>query len=202
VFFFDSKMVFMNISPEKITGLILAGGRGRRVDNQDKGLLCLKAKPMIEHQLEWFSQQVDNVIISANRNIKKYESYGFPVIQDANLNETFPGPLEGLLQALKNCSTEWLFVQPVDMPMMPNDTLKQLCRRVKTKQKAYYLQSTKRSHYLSMLISKKSLSDLSDYLATDNRRVRGFLNEINAEAIELGLDEKCFDNLNELSDYL
>ena len=192
----------MNILSKQITGLILAGGRGRRVDEQDKGLLCLKGKLMIEHQLDWFSAQVDEIIISANRNIEKYQSYGFPVIQDSNTRENFPGPLEGLFQALKSSSTEWLFVQPVDMPMMPIDTLKLLCDRIKIKQKAYFLQSSKRSHYLSMLISKEALSDLADYLLMDNRRVRGFLNKISAEAININIDEKYFSNLNELSDYL
>jgi len=58
----------MTISTIQVSGLILAGGRGRRVAEQDKGLLTLHGKRMVERQLEWFSSQVENVKISANRN--------------------------------------------------------------------------------------------------------------------------------------
>ena len=51
-----------------ITGIILAGGLGRRMGNVDKGLQLLRGKPMVQHVLERFAPQVDEVLINANRN--------------------------------------------------------------------------------------------------------------------------------------
>jgi molybdenum cofactor guanylyltransferase len=192
----------MKISSDDVTGLILAGGRGRRVDEKDKGLLCLQSKPMVEHQLDWFSKQVKKILISANRNIEDYQSYGFPVLEDQNAEENFPGPLEGVLQALQNCTTNWLYVHPVDMPGLPNDVIEKLCQKLKKEENAYFLQSSERSHYLSMLLSIDNLPALRKYLEEGGKRVREFLHRVNAEAVDLGIDEKCFSNLNELTDYL
>ena len=36
-------------NPAEVTAAILAGGEGRRVDGQDKGLLPLAGKPLIAH---------------------------------------------------------------------------------------------------------------------------------------------------------
>jgi molybdopterin-guanine dinucleotide biosynthesis protein A len=191
----------MNILSENITGLILAGGRGQRVDEQDKGLLCLHGKPMVEHQLEWFSKQLMQVIISANRNIESYLPYGVPVLEDLNLDEKFPGPLEGVLRGLKASFTEWIYVQPVDMPMMPNNVIELLCCKINKRNKAYFLRTPERSHYLSMLLSQDAIPELTTYLAQGGKRVRGFLDKVNAEAVDLGINEKCFSNFNELSDY-
>jgi molybdopterin-guanine dinucleotide biosynthesis protein A len=39
-------------SPENITGLILAGGRGSRMGGVDKGLALLDGRPMVSHVLD------------------------------------------------------------------------------------------------------------------------------------------------------
>ena len=56
----------------KITGVILAGGQGRRMGGVDKGLRELRGKPMIEWVLERFAPQVDAVLINANQNLELY----------------------------------------------------------------------------------------------------------------------------------
>ena len=53
----------------KITGLVLAGGRGSRMGSVDKGLQHFKGKPMVVHVLARFQPQVDEILINANRSI-------------------------------------------------------------------------------------------------------------------------------------
>ena len=67
-----------------ITGLILAGGAGRRVGGADKGLLKYAGLTLIEHQIEWFKPQVKTLLISANRNISQYQNFGYSVLKDNN----------------------------------------------------------------------------------------------------------------------
>ena len=60
---------------ENITVVILAGGKGRRMGGQDKGLVSYKNHSLIKHVIDAISQQADNIIINANRNLQEYASY-------------------------------------------------------------------------------------------------------------------------------
>ena len=66
----------------EVTGVILAGGRGRRMGGEDKGLMMLNGLPLYQHVLQRLQPQVAGICISANRNIERYQQSGFPVISD------------------------------------------------------------------------------------------------------------------------
>lgn len=51
-----------------LSGVILAGGRGRRPGVRDKGLIMLQGHPLIEHVIAALAPQVDGIVINANRN--------------------------------------------------------------------------------------------------------------------------------------
>ena len=57
------------MEPRGITGLVLAGGQGRRMGSVDKGLVLLHDKPMLCHVLDRFVPQVDAILINANQHI-------------------------------------------------------------------------------------------------------------------------------------
>ena len=60
------------INKSDITGVILAGGQARRMQGQDKGLVLLNNKPMIEYVIENLKPQVGELVINANRNLDTY----------------------------------------------------------------------------------------------------------------------------------
>ncbi|MBU3607679.1 molybdenum cofactor guanylyltransferase MobA [Polynucleobacter nymphae] len=107
------------ISPEQITGLILAGGRAQRMGGIDKGLIPFLGKPLIESTITRLKSQVGQILINANRNITKYASYGYPVIMDETTD--FSGPLAGFAAGLKVCKTPYLLTTPCDSPLLPTD---------------------------------------------------------------------------------
>jgi molybdenum cofactor guanylyltransferase len=107
-----------------IAGLILAGGRARRMGGEDKGLIRLAGRPMVEHVLERFGPQVDEVFINANRNAEQYGRYGHRVIPD--VIDDFPGPLAGMLSAMEAVHQPWLAVVPCDSPLLPQDLVQRL----------------------------------------------------------------------------
>ena len=104
------------IKPDRsnITAVILAGGRGKRLGGQDKGLVELDGKPLIEHILDAIASQVDRVTINANRNQQSYANYGYPVIND-NMAD-YQGPLAGFAAALSACNTDYIVTLPCDGP--------------------------------------------------------------------------------------
>ncbi|HID48564.1 MAG TPA: molybdenum cofactor guanylyltransferase MobA, partial [Chromatiales bacterium] len=81
-----------------ITAVILAGGIGRRMGGQDKGLVELDGRPLIEHIIDALKPQVMTILINANRNQYRYASYGYPVITDTLAN--YQGPLAGFAAGL------------------------------------------------------------------------------------------------------
>ena len=107
-----------------ITGVILAGGEARRMGSIDKGLVSFKGRAMIEHVLDRFSGQVDELLINANRELVQYGAYGYKVISDRL--ENYQGPLAGVDVALDYIGDGYLCVVACDMPMLPVDRVERL----------------------------------------------------------------------------
>ena len=107
------------IEREDITGLILAGGRGRRMGGVDKGLQAHQGVPLALHALLRLAPQVGPAMINANRNLAAYEAMGVPVWTDALPD--FAGPLAGFLAGLEHCETPYLATVPCDSPLFPDD---------------------------------------------------------------------------------
>ena len=107
-----------------VTAVILAGGKGRRMDGKDKGLIRLADRPLIEYVIDAIEPQVEKVLLNANRNQDKYALYGHPVISDELAD--FQGPLAGFLSALNNCATTHIVTLPCDGPLLPDDLVDRL----------------------------------------------------------------------------
>ncbi len=107
-----------------VTGVILAGGTGRRMGGVDKGLVALDGKPMVEHVLARLAPQVDAVLINANQNLDRYARLGVPVVPDAIPG--FAGPLAGFSAGLAAAMTEFVVTVPCDSPFLPHDLVARL----------------------------------------------------------------------------
>jgi molybdopterin-guanine dinucleotide biosynthesis protein A len=109
---------------EAITGLVLAGGLGRRMGGEDKGLVQLAGRPMVSHVIEGLRPQVGPLLINANRNLDRYSAFGVEVIADSL--QGYMGPLAGVLSGLQRLSTEFLVTAPCDAPMVAPDLVRRL----------------------------------------------------------------------------
>ena len=112
------------ISVDDITGLVLAGGRGSRMDGADKGLQTFRGAPLALHTLHRLQMQVGTVLMNANRNLGAYQAFGVPVWPDADSD--YSGPLSGFLTGLEHCETPWLLTVPCDTPLFPLDLAERL----------------------------------------------------------------------------
>jgi len=88
------------LNKHNVTAVILAGGKGRRMDGKDKGLVELANRPLIEYVIDAIKPQVETIILNANRNQEQYSRYGYPVVSDALVD--YQGPLAGFICALKS----------------------------------------------------------------------------------------------------
>jgi molybdopterin-guanine dinucleotide biosynthesis protein A len=105
----------------KVSILLLAGGRGQRMDGQDKGLLTWHGQPLIAHLHALTRPLTDDLIISCNRNAERYQDFADRVIEDAESD--FPGPLAGIRAGLKLARHQQLLVLPCDSPCLDQPLL-------------------------------------------------------------------------------
>ena len=120
----------MRIDKKNITAVILAGGKGRRLEGQDKGLVIYKGKALIQYVIERIQSQVGEIVINANRNQETYASYGYPTISD-EMND-FQGPLAGFATAMKTVKTDYIVTLPCDGPSLPLDLVSRMLSKLNT----------------------------------------------------------------------
>ena len=108
----------------QVTGLVLAGGMGRRMESRDKGLVPFRGRPMVAHVMERLAPQVGAMLINANRHTEQYAAYGYPVVTDEVGG--FAGPLAGLHAGMRACATPLIVTAPCDSPFLPLDLVARL----------------------------------------------------------------------------
>lgn len=102
-----------------ITGGILAGGEGARFGGADKGWVVHRGRGLVEWTLDALRPQVADVVVSANRNVGRYEALGVRVVTDGG--DGHAGPLAGIARLLAAVTTEWLLCVPCDAVRLPPD---------------------------------------------------------------------------------
>lgn len=120
----------MSIIAPSSSAIILAGGRGKRVGGKDKGLLAFNNRKIIEYVIDAIRPVAKDIVISANRNIETYKTFGHKVISDET--DDYQGPLAGLYSALPACKQDNILVAPCDMPFLTTDLFQTLADEIKT----------------------------------------------------------------------
>lgn len=105
------------IPVEDISAVILAGGRARRMDGEDKGLIELKGRPLLDYIIAALRPQVGEILVNANRNLERYRAFGYPVIED--IMGDFFGPLVGMATGMQATGKPYLLTVPCDSPLVP-----------------------------------------------------------------------------------
>lgn len=180
---------------DRVTGLILAGGKATRLDQQDKGLIPLNGQPMVAHVIARLAPQVDDLILNANRNFEEYTSFGFPVLRD-DLPD-FQGPLAGILTGMHHSTSEWLVISPCDTPFLPQDMVRRLLEAAtQTNALAAIPFDGERRHYLHALLHRSLQYQLETWLVGKQRSMRGWLQQIAPTEVDFSDQATSFLNVN------
>ncbi|MFA9461239.1 molybdenum cofactor guanylyltransferase MobA [Thiohalorhabdus methylotrophus] len=185
----------MAANPQQITGVILAGGRAKRMGGADKGLLEMAGRPALEYAIERLQPQVDRLVINANRNRGTYAAYGFPVVPDEMAD--YPGPLAGMAAALRAAETEYILTVPCDCPWLPLDlaTRLQLARRNLNSELAT-VETGEGLQPVFALLHRSLLDSLLTYLQGGGRKIdRWFARHLTALA-DFSDCPEAFTNIN------
>jgi molybdopterin-guanine dinucleotide biosynthesis protein A len=108
-----------------VAGIILAGGRGRRLGGVEKGLQPLAGRPLIAHVVARIAPQVAALAINAHSAAAGYGALGLPLVADTAADR--PGPLAGVLAGMAWAKdADWLLTVPCDAPFLPSDLVARL----------------------------------------------------------------------------
>jgi molybdopterin-guanine dinucleotide biosynthesis protein A len=179
----------------EISCIVLAGGRGKRIRGNDKGLQPYKNKRLVEHVIEKISPQVDEIIISANRNLAEYRNLGLPVVTDNN--DRFDGPLAGIANALPSCSHQWVLVVPCDMPDLPENLVTSMWQH--TKHSRLITVSANNRLQLILLMHSSLLASINEFLANNQHSVMRWVDSADHYTIAMD-NEAHFRNINTCDD--
>lgn len=195
------------IRREDVTGIVLAGGLGRRMSHDgngvDKGLQFFRGRPMIEHALERFAPQVGTLIVNANRNLERYGAFGWPVSPDAL--EGFAGPLAGLHAGLSQARTPWVATVPCDSPFLPLDLVARLAAAVEAtgtgseRAQLAVARTGTQAHPVFALVDRALLPDLQQFLSAGRRKIDAWYAPLRVVEVDFA-DAAAFRNLNTMQE--
>lgn len=187
------------IGRDEITGIVLAGGLGRRMSADgkgvDKGLQPFRGRPMVQHAIDRLAPQVGALLINANRNLDVYRTFGWPLITDAI--DGFAGPLAGLHAGLRAARTRYVVTVPCDSPFLPLDLVGRLSAALAASPAARLAvaRTGMRAHPVFALVERALLESLEGFLASGQRKIEAWQAPLGVVHVEFD-DEAAFRNIN------
>lgn len=191
----------LKIHKQQISAVILAGGRSSRMLGEDKGLIKLGNKTLVEHIITTIEHQVGCIFINANRNQDDYQQFSnYPVISDASGD--FQGPLAGIVAALKIIKTPYLLILPCDAPLVGAELLAKLANALmQSKAQITVAHDGKRLQPTFALIQASLLNNLLKYLNNGDKKISLWHRQNAAIHVDFSKYQHFFTNINTPEDY-
>jgi molybdopterin-guanine dinucleotide biosynthesis protein A len=181
--------------PHRVTGLVLAGGLGRRMGGTDKGLKPLSGRPMVAHVLDRLAPQVDEVLVNANQNAERYAAFGHRVVPDEVGG--FAGPLAGLHAGLKAAAHPFLVTVPCDSPFLPLDLVERLLAAMLERHADVAVAKTgDQAHPVFALVRASVLPHLQAFLSGGGRKIDAWYASLAVVEVPFDDEPHAFSNIN------
>lgn len=181
------------IAKQEVTGIILAGGRSRRM-GVDKGLIEWMGKPMISYAIELLMPLCSRILISTSN--PAYNSFGYPMVADIYPDK---GPMGGLASCLEQSTTRVNICMPCDLPNMQRTIFDQLLKSCDGTQCVVPL--TPQPEPLCAVYPSSVLSVMQQLIQEETYRMTEIFKRfpvkyIPSEAFEKGFEQAWFLNVN------
>lgn len=184
----------------KIAALVLAGGKSKRMNGNNKAFLQYKNKSFIENitgQLIGFN----NIYISVD-NKENYKELKFDLVEDIY---TDIGPIGGIYSALKYINEDYVFVVACDMPKITKQFAKYLCDIITGEEKALVVRDKSgKIHPLGGIYSKNIIPEIEEMILQKDYKLLNLLSKVNAKIVSLSETEFDIDilgNINNIKEY-
>ena len=178
-----------------VTGIVLAGGQGRRMGGVDKGWVELAGEAMIAHVLRRLAPQVGDIVINANQNLDRYRALGHPVFADSVGG--FAGPLAGLHAGLMHATQELAVTVPCDSPFLPSDLVDRLdSALVGNNAQLAVAKTFDQPHPVFALVRRDVLPNLAAFLEGGGRKIDAWYAALDVVEVPFDDEADAFRNIN------
>ena len=180
---------------ESVVGVVLAGGRSRRMGGGDKCLLPLGGQPVLAHVLERLKPQVSQIVIAANGDLTRFAGFHVPVIADHI--DGHAGPLAGIHAGMDWAhanvpDSRFVITVASDTPFFPADLVTRFCAAIEGRDLKLLVASSRSGvHPVFGLWPLTLAAVLEASLRSGKRKVTDWVRERRAEeisfpAVEIG----------------
>lgn len=181
---------------DDITAVLLCGGTGTRLGSADKTLVPLLGRPLVSYAAAALAPQVGTLILASGRDPRPYQSLGYGVVADRNQGQ---GPLGGVVSALAAVDSEWVLVHPGDTPFPDPGLVARLGPLADARGIAVPRAGAQRQH-LVLLLSRALAKELTAFYEDGGRAMRGWLDQLDVESVDMSDISDSFFNVNTPSD--
>ncbi len=184
------------------TGIILAGGSGKRLGGRNKAFLEFKGRTFIEHLISTFGRLFGRTLIVTNTP-EMYSGLGVRVVQDLIPRK---GAIQGLITGLFYAPTKWSFVAACDTPLLQDDFISLVMDAVEPGDRVVLPRTPDGLQPLTAAYHKSCQTPLTRMAQQGERSFRALYMEVKTREIEPGRIMKAdpsllsFININTPSD--
>jgi len=189
---FDNRWVLR----EHAGAIILAGGKSGRME-QDKSMLRIDGRPIIEHVCDQLRLRFDDVLISAN-DAEKYTFLDLKVVADRVPSE---GPLMGIASALEASEHDLNLVVACDIPEIDVNLAHRMLSYAKNYDAVVPRVGGRLLEPLFAVYRKSTVTRINKLLASGERRVRRLFDFCRTRFVDVPV-ENAVTNLNTMKEYL
>lgn len=185
--------------------MILAGGKSRRMNFNDKSLQKINKYSLIDRVIVRAKKQVDYLLINSNSDHIKNNYNEYIVIKDTIKGNL--GPLAGVLSGLewiekKDSEINWLITFPVDSPFFPTDLVDIFLSHVNEEQ-IIVAESNSRIHPVFAMWNKNLIPYLKETLNNRNLKIDEFTKNFKMKVVKFPfIDYDPFFNINNQDDLI
>jgi len=188
------------MNTKSITGIVLAGGRSRRMGT-DKSVMKLHNKTLIEYSINVLKPLCNKIVISSNNFI--YDYTGCEVWPDELPDQA---PIVGIYSCLKRSATEYNIILSCDMPLMSTVMLEYLLANSENHDITVPVHDNDLVEPLCGVYKQSAVDILKKYIDGGNFRLNECIQATSNRLLPVGpqlpfFSPNLFSNINTPDDY-
>jgi molybdenum cofactor guanylyltransferase len=175
----------------RVAVAILAGGRGKRLGNVDKGLVRVGGEPIVARQQRVLAPLVEERLIVAG-DPTPYKQFGARLVVDLRPGG---GPLAGIEAALTATSADALLVFACDLPFL-DEALVTALRDAEPAAEAVVARLDGKAQPLAARYARTILPKAQRRLSRDQLRMLDFVGALDPRFVDFPGDTRALFNVN------
>jgi len=161
------------------TGIILAGGESKRLNNVEKSNLLVGDKRIIEHMMTVFEKLFSEIILVSNHPTS-YLEWDAMIVKDLYATRS---SLTGIHTGLFYTKTEHAFIAACDTPFLKMDLVKTIVQYVDPGIDVVVPKTELGIEPLCAVYSRRCLQAVQNALERNNLKIRNFFNKLKVKEL-------------------